>query len=345
MAETTLAPAPADQALAHLLSGMWVSRLIQAVAELGIADALHQGGPARVADLAAATGADPDTLNRVLRALAALGVFAPVGDGTYVHTEMSRLLRRDEPGSMVGMVGLFGADWQWRSWSRLADSLRSGRAGFVEAHGKDIWAYFAEDEPAAGAAFQEGMNALAAVTDGPLADALDVTGVHTLVDVGGGHGNLLAAVLDRHPHLDAVLFESEATLHSLHADPKATERAARFTSVAGDALAALDVPADMYLLKQLIHLFDDDAAVRIIGNCAAKANNGARVVVIERLITDDPDSAFTKLVDLQMFMVQPSGRERTEQQFARLFERAGLRFQGVTPTTPPTGMYLIHGAV
>jgi hypothetical protein len=338
---------PADL-LTRLCAGMWAARLVQAAAGLGIADALPDGQPTPVAEIAAATGTDPHTLDRVMRALAAQGVFASGDDGCYVHSDLSRALRRDGPSSMLSLVLMSAADWNWSTWARLSDSIRSGQPGFPAAHGKDLWTHFAEDEPAAGTLFQQAMTDFARQTDAALADALapvldrpvpDRAGGSTVVDVGGGNGNLLAAVLDRHPGVDAVLLESEATLRTLGADPRTAALADRFRLHAGDALRALDCPADVYLLKQVVHLFDDDTAVRILRNCAAAARPGARVVVIERVLGAGPEAAFTALIDLHMFLVL-GGRERTEAEFAGLFARAGLRFSHATPVV--AGMHLIH---
>jgi len=333
--------AAAVDRLSGLMPGMWVTRMIHAIAELGVADALPDDGSVAVEELATATGTDSDALHRVLRALAAHGVYVSAEDRRYAHTELSRLLRRDHPYSLRNLALIGGAPWQWESWSGLTDSLRTGESAVGSMLGKDLWAHFAEDDPAAGAVFQRAMTDFAAMTDGPLADALDLSAARTVVDAGGGHGNFLSAVLDRYPHIDAVLFESEATLRSMAADPRTQKRPGRFRIETGNLLDAVDCPADVYLLKQVLHLFDDETAERVLRNCAASAKPGARIVVVERVITDGPHATHVKLIDVLMFVTQQQGRERTEREFAELFDRAGLRFAGVTPT--PSPLCLIEG--
>jgi C-methyltransferase len=333
----------AFETMHRLLSGVWVARLIHAIAELGVADALPLDTPALVADIAAATGTDPDALHRVLRTAAAFGVFAADPDGRYLHTELSRLLRGDEPNSIRNAALIACADWQWQAWARLTDGIRSGRSAFADAFGKDMWAYFAEDDPAAGAVFQQAMADLATMTDRALASAVDLADAETVIDVGGGHGHFIAALAERNPDIEAVLFESEATLAGITEKPGAAAPARHFATRAGDFREAIDYTADIYLLKQVIHLFDDEMSVRVLRNCAASAKPGARIIVIERIITDGPESVPAKLFDMEMFVVQSQGRERTEREFAELFERAGLRPSEVTVT--PSGMCLIEAIV
>jgi C-methyltransferase len=319
---------------------MWVSRMLHAVTELGVADALPAQGDSPIEELAASTGVDSSALDRVLRALAAHGVFARNGDGRYRHTDLSRTLRRDHPGSLRNLALLSCADWQWRSWANLTGTIRSGRSGFVTAYGKDIRAYFAEDDPDAGAVFQGAMTDLAAHTDRILAEAIDLAGPVTVADVGGGHGSLLAAILDRHGEVDAVLVESEATLRGLSADPRTAALAARLRLQPADIVRAVDCAADVYLLKQVIHVFDDETAVRVLRNCAAGARPGARFVVIERLVTGEAAATLAKLMDVQMLVVELRGRERTERELTALFDRAGLAASRITPT--PSGMSLVE---
>jgi hypothetical protein len=199
---------PVSGRMYGILSGAWVAQMVNAVAELGVADALSDDKPASAEELAIATGADPDKLHRVLRALTTVGVFAAAPEGRFVHTDLSLVLRRYHPMSMRNAVLTACADWQRRSWSGLTDSVRSGRSAFYDVFGKDMWSYFAEDAPDAEIVFQEAHTELAAITDKPLAAALDIADATTVVDVGGGHGNFLAAVVDRNPHVEAVLFET-----------------------------------------------------------------------------------------------------------------------------------------
>jgi len=322
---------------------MWVSRMLYAVAELEVADALPDGDSATAAKLAAAVDADPDRLQRVLRALAAHGVFAAVDDRRFAHTDLSRLLRSDHPNSVRNLALMHGAPWQWEPWNHLTDGIRTGASPFVAAFGKDAYTYFAEDNPASRAVYQAALTEIAAATDGPLADALDLSGAHTVVHVGGRTPDFLASLVRRHPHLDAVLFGTHATLRGSGAGPDEPRLTDRIRLVPGDYLRAVDCTADVYLLKQLLHFHDDETCVGILRNCAANAKPGARIVVNERVLDERYGLPYASLHDVMMFVVLDSGRDRTEREYADLFGQAGLAYSHITPT--PSGMCWIEAGV
>jgi hypothetical protein len=331
----------AQNAVQMMAAGLWTSRLLHTAVELGIPEAMPKDGGASVPTLADLTGTHPDTLGRFLRALSAVGVFAPAEDGRYVHTEQSLVLRADHPDTLHHWILVYGADWVWKSSAGMTDVVRTGREAFQTEFGRPLWAYL-ESEPASQLLFQQGMTEYTRLNAQPLADALDLRNAGTVVDVAGGQGSVLSAVLDRKPDLDGVLFENKGVLASLHADPRTARLAERFRLVAGDALEAVDCPADIYLLGSFLHLFEDDGAVRVLTNCAAAAPPGARIIAMDRVISDRPKDTFGKILDLAILCVG-QGRERTEDEFRALFERAGLGWAGITPTT--CDMSLIEGVV
>lgn len=319
----------AANAMMMMTVAMYTSRLIQTAAELGLPDALTPGSTATTEELAAATSTHNGTLYRVLRALALGGVFVEVERGRWAHTELSAVLRADHPGTVRHLALMCGAQWHWRTWAALTEAVRTGRSPFEATHGSLLWEYL-DQHPAEQFTLQQGMTDFSTRIDGLLAEALDVGEARTVVDVAGGHGSLLTAVLRRHPQLDGVLFESGRVLQSLAADPRAAS-APPFRHVAGNALDRVDCPADIYMMRHFIHLFEDDVAVQVLANCVRSAPVDARVVVMERVIEDSPKSVFGKLLDLQTFAVSQGG-ERTEDEFRTLFDRAGLTWKGVTHT-------------
>ena len=331
----------AQNAVQMLSVAMWTSQMLHTAVELGIPEAMPKDGGASVPALADLTGTNPDTLGRLLRALSANGVFALAEDGRYVHTEQSLVLRKDHPDTLHHWVLVYGAHWVWKSLAGMTEAVRTGREAFQAEFGRPLWAYL-ENEPADQLLFQQGMTEFSRLNAQPLADALDLRDARTVVDVAGGQGGVLSAVLDRNPDVDGVLFENKTVLESLHADPRTAQLAERFRLVAGDALEAVDCPADIYLLGHFLHLFEDDGALRVLTNCAAAAPAGARIIALEWVIADGPKDTFGKMLDVMMFCVT-QGRERTEDEFRALFERAGLRWAGITPTT--CDMSLIEGVV
>ncbi len=324
-----------------LCLGMWTSRMVETAVELGVPDAMPKDGGASVPELAHLVGANPDALGRLLRGLSASGVFALAEDGRYVHTEQSLVLRKDHPRTLHHWALLYGSQWMWSICAGMTEAVRTGREAFQTQFSRPVWAYL-ENEPAQQWLFQQGMAEFTRLHAQALAEALDARNARTVVDVAGGQGSVLRAVLDRHPDLDGVLFENKSVLDSLRSDPAAAQFAGGFRFVAGDALEAVDCPADIYLLGHFIHLFEDDDALRVLTNCAVAAPPGARIIAMERVIGDGPKDTFSKVVDLLMFSYA-QGRERTEDEYRALFERAGLSWVGITPTA--SDMSLIEGVV
>lgn len=331
----------AQNAVQMLSLGMWTSRMLQTAVELGIPDAVPTDDGASAETVAGLVGADPGAVGRLLRGLSVSGVFAVTDDGRCVHTEQSLVLRTDHPRSLHHWALVYGSHWMWASCAGMTEAVRTGRAAFPAEFHRPVWAYL-EDEPAQQRQFQQGMAEFTRLHAPSLAAALDVRDAHTVVDVAGGQGRVLRAVLDRHPGLDAVLFENKTVLDSLRADPETARLTEGFRLVAGDAMEAVDCPADIYLFGHFLHLFEDDGAIRVLTNCTAAAKPGARIVAMDRVIADGPKDTFAKVVDLLMFCYS-GGRERTGDEYRALFERAGLSWAGITPTA--SDMSLIEGVV
>ncbi|MFC6083844.1 methyltransferase [Sphaerisporangium aureirubrum] len=327
----------------QFLTGKEISGAVVAAAELRLADAVGDE-PVGIDDLATKVGADPDALFRLMRALTTLGVFRTAGDEcTFAHTDLSAGLRSGAPERLLDMVLLEGAEWGWKLSSRLAEPVRSGRPLFPQLYGKDLFSYFMEDEPEAGAVFDRAMTAISEAAVGPIVDALDVTGVSKVVDVGGGQGSIIRAVLQRNPGLRGAVFDIEPALYDAHAELReGGELADRAELVAGDCRESIPVAADLYLFKHVLHMWDDVAAAAILRNAVAAANPGARVIAIEQLVTEGPEGQYVALLDLHMLAVG-GGKARSAGDFARLFELAGLRFGKVTATAG--GDSLVEGVI
>ncbi|RBQ20804.1 hypothetical protein DP939_06930 [Spongiactinospora rosea] len=315
----------AATAVFELSTGVHGSAVVRAAVQLGLPDAVGDE-PAGLAALASASGARPDTLRRFLRLLTTFGIFTEVTEDHYEHTPASRALRSDAPDGPAHVIRL-GGDWNWILWGLLAHSVRTGECAFQAHYGMDIFSFFAQNPPAA-AAFQQGLSVVAKREDPLVADALSVKGGECVVELAGGSGTLLRAVLERHPYVTGVLVETEQALATL--DPALREEplASRFRVVSGDCHARAPGGGDIYLIKQTLHMWDDETCLRVLANCRRAAPPGARVVVVEQLLGDGPAERRGRLMDLHMLLVA-GGKERTEQEFAELFRRAGLVFTGV----------------
>jgi O-methyltransferase domain/Dimerisation domain len=314
---------PPSTTLARLINGYQASQALHAAAVLGIGDALADG-PRGVDDLAGAVEADPDALYRLLRALAALGVLDEGEDRTFALTEVGAGLRSDVPDSMVAWAAFIGRPYYWEAWSRLVHSVRTGENAFRMVHGVDPWGYRLQ-EPAEGAIFDRAMAATSRRGTGALVAAYDFGRFGTLVDVGGGNGGLIRALLERHPASRGVLFDQP------HVVAGATP-ADRLEIVGGSFFERVPPGGDAYLLKWILHDWEDRQAATILRVVRAAMGAGAVVLVIERELAGPNEGAEGKLSDLNM-LVAPGGRERSRDEYAALFEDAGLELTGVTPTS------------
>lgn len=316
-------PAKSDPNPAKLVSdlsrGHIAARCLHIVAECGAADAIGPDGVTPDA-LAARTGLTADALDRILRLLAAYGVFAHGPGGTYYHTPASELLRSDHPSSIRSYVRMAGMPAYWDRFTELPSTARAGHprydmAGLVE--------YYAA-HPEESAIFNAAMVTKARTVLPAIAASYDFSGFGTIVDIGGGRGHLLQAILDRTSRVRGVLFDLPHVIADAEASP-------RMTLVAGDLFVDALPAADAYLLMDVIHDWDDRDAARILAAVRRAAAPQSRVLIIETLVPEAPGPHFGKMVDIIMMAVT-GGRERTASQYKALLEGAGFRLERVVPT-------------
>ena len=313
--------------LARLINGFQVSQAIHVAATLGVADLLVER-PATSDELAEATGADPRSLYRLMRALASVGLFREEDDGGFALTPLGHCLRSDAPESLAGWAAFVGKPENWGAWGHLLHSVRTGENAFRSLHGVDVWEYRAQ-RPEASAIFDRAMESLTGRLQGGLLAAYDFGRFQTVADLGGGNGTLLAAVLAAYPAMSGVLFDQPHVVAL--AGPVLADAgvAARCEVVAGDFFD--EVPeADAYLLKSILHDWEDAEAAAILRSCLQALRPGGAVLVVERVIGPPNEGPEAKLSDLNM-LVAPGGRERTRDEFGELFAGAGFELGSITP--------------
>jgi C-methyltransferase len=309
--------------------------LVRTALELRLPDLVGEE-PASVADLAHTAGLDADLTHRLFRALAVVGVFHPTGPDTFGHNDLSRLLRTNSGDAPASIVSTFlTTDWSWQVWAKLTDGVRTGTSPFVSVHGNDFYTFLG-NSPEVAENFGRTMTLSLGATNATVADTLDLQGVGHLVDVGGGQGTLLREVLQRNPEVRGTLFDIEPALADVDPELRTGALAERCSVVAGDARESVPA-ADAYLMRMILHNWDDETCVQMLSRCAEAGNPGARVFVVEALRTDEHE--FVPLMDLQMFLLV-GGKERGEEEFAALFERAGLRYRGARRTS--TALHVIE---
>lgn len=320
---------PASAALMGMATGFVVSKALAAVAELGIADALASR-PMTAAELAAGTGTDPASLHRVLRTLAGFGVFAEAPEtGRFALTPLAELLKRDHPDSLCDYV-LMVNDTLYAAFAEFGYSVRTGERAFDRVFGAPVFAHLAE-HPAKACTFQRAMNQAYRTECDLVAGAWDFSSHRKVLDVGGGNGQLLSAILARHPHLEGILLDREAGIAAARAGVGGPLPRCRL--VTGDFFEEVPQGADLILLKHVIHDWDDERSTDILTRCREALAPGGRILVLDAVVPPGNDFSPAKVIDLIMLAV-PGGVERTERDFARLFSRAGLRLETVRPLTP-----------
>lgn len=324
---------PAPVAMIELILAGWTSQAIEAAAELGVADALA-AGPMQPDDLAAKIGADPDALSRLLRALCSRGVFRRQADGAYALTPLADTLRKDAPGSMNAAARYYGSPQHREHWSMLAESVRTGTAGIPRLRGKPFFEYL-QDDPYLAELFNGAMTSISEMAEGPVVAAYDFTSFPTIMDVGGGHGRLLAAILKSAPAACGVLLETPDVIAGAMPLLRKFGVAERVHLEAGSFFEGVPPGAKLHVLKHIIHDWPDDKAVTILRNVRAAGGADCTVVLVELVIPDHDRDFVGKWADLEMLLGLDGSRERTEEEYGTLLAQSGFTMTRVIPTASP----------
>jgi hypothetical protein len=328
-------------AFLHLLNGYRVTQALYAAAKLGVADQLKDG-PRRSEELARATGAHAPSLHRLLRALASIGVLAEAADGGFSLTPIGECLRSDVPQSMRGGAIFYGDRRHWGAWGQLADCVRTGDR--TTGAGKLNFLEMAARDPEGAAIFNDGMTSLTGAVDAAVVSAYDFSRFRKIADVGGGHGALLASILRANPALHGVLFDIPPVIEGARRRVEAAGLADRCDLVGGSFFESIPGGCDAYLLKWIIHDWDDERSAAILARCRQAMGNDAKLLLIERVVPERMDETPTTqgimLADLNM-LVLTGGRERTAAEYRALLDGAGLQIVRIVPTA--SAMSVIEG--
>ena len=325
-----LVPAPA--AMMEMIIATWTSQAITVAAELGVADALADG-PLPIDELATRVGADPDALRRLLRALIGRGVFRHRHDGRYELNSLASALRSDAPASAAWAAQFYGSREQRERWTLLVDAIRTGRSVVPVMHGKESFDYFAEN-PELAALFNRTMTSISELTDEAVVAGYDFSRYATIVDVGGGHGPLLAAILASAPASQGVLYDMSEVVASASSLLCKHNVADRVHIEAGSFFDSVPAGGDAYVLKNIMHDWPDDKAVQILRNVRAAAGPQATVLLVELVIPDHDRDFPGKWADLEM-LLNLAARERTAAEYRKLLSQAGFQMTRVVQTASP----------
>jgi hypothetical protein len=327
--------------IARLMDGYLSTQLLYVAAKLGLADLLRTG-PRSSAELAASTATKPEILHRVLRGLVVDGALEEEADGRFRVTDAGRLLESDRPDSMRGAVMARG-ELYYQAAGALMDTLRHGGAAFRHAHGVDFFEALAA-RPDGGSAFHASMTVRSQRETAEVVHLYDFSPFTHVVDVGGGRGLLLSAILKNHRHVRGTLFDLPKALTEAPIVLQAAGVASRCALAPGDFFSGVPADGDLYVLSRVLHDWDDDAAIRILRSCRRAMSDRATLLIAEAVLPDRArDNPAAIRMDLHMLTLL-TGKERTLGEFEQILDQSGFNLNCVLPIEGRTAITLLEAA-
>ena len=322
---------PQPPPLFQMATGYWISQAIYVAAKLGIADCF-QNGPKSCLEIADLTESDEPALSRLMRALSSVGIFEANRDGRFELAPMGTALQTGIPGSLRYMVITLG-ELHYQAWGNLLCSVKTSATAFDDLFGNQLFQHLKQNQDDADS-FHKAMTDFSGLVSYAVLLAYDFSKIHTLVDVGGGRGQLLRTVLQANPQMTGIVFDEESVIEGAKEHLKGDASAGRCSLVAGDFFESVPAGADAYVLCGVLHDWDDEHSIAILRNCHRAMLDGGRLLVVESVVPPGNEACFSKFLDLNM-MVMSGGRERSSEQFRDLFAAAGFELTTIVPTVAP----------
>ena len=319
-----------------MIHSYWSAMSIHVAAQLKLADLLHDG-PKTAQELGQTTKAHPQALYRLLRALSSVEIFSEDGEGRFHMTPMAECLL-DRPGSQYAVAMMMGGE-HYRSWGDLLYSVQTGKPAFDHLFGKGVFDYLAE-HPEEAMIFDAAMTGFHGPETQAMIDAYDYTGVNTLVDIGGGNGTVLTAVLKKNPAMKGILYDLPGVIERAKKNLADAGLASRCQTIAGSFFESIPPGGESYQMRHIIHDWTDEQCHTILGHVRKVIPRTGRLLVIEMVVKPGNEPQLAKWLDLNM-MVVPGGRERTEAEYRDMYAKAGFRLERILPT--PTEVSVIEG--
>ena len=319
----------------QIISGFWISRAVYVIAKLGIPDLLKSGLKTEE-ELASATKTHAPSLFRVLRALASVGIVGFEDGGRFALTPLSETLVTDAPGSLRWFAVSELGQEHYPAWGNLMHSVKTGEIAFDNFFGVDIWKYFANN-PADAAVFNDSMSMVTAVANEEILSLYDFSGFKKIIDVGGGHGGLITSILQKNPNLNGVLFDAPEVIEGARRKIEAAGLNGRLETASGDFFKAVPSGGDAYIMKWIIHDWDNQKSNTILRNIRNQIPTNGKLIVVDCVVPETNEPHFSKFIDLNM-LVMTGGKERTEKEFQELLAAAGFKLLRVIPTNVPTAI-------
>lgn len=316
------------QQLDKMITGYWVSQAIYAAAKFNIAEHLNDG-PKSVEELAQITSTDTDALYRLLRALASVGIFTEGESRQFSLTPMAEPLRSDVPGSKRALA-LMAGDEQFRTWAEIDYSIQTGKIAFEKVFGKPIFDYLGEN-PDKARIFDAAMTGIHGRESNAILDAYDFSGFGVLADIGGGNGSLMSEMLQKHTAMKGILFDLPHVVEHAKNNIESAGVSDRCDVVGGNFFEAVPEGADAYLMRHIIHDWDDAKSLTILRNCHRVMPAESKLLLVESVIPSGNKPFGGKFLDLVMLLI-PGGKERTEEEYRALLSKAGFKLSRIVPT-------------
>jgi hypothetical protein len=333
------AAVPPHVQIIQMGTSCWVSRLVFTAANLRLADHLAHG-PRSAADLAEPTGTNPRALHRFMRTLAGFGILTQGNDDTFALTPLGDALRSDAPGAARSTVLSMSGPWMWKAWEDFQYSVETGKTAMEKVFGMPIFDYLAQ-HPLEAAQFSEAMVGIHGAEPPAVAEAYDFSGFGSIVDVGGATGNMLAAILSRHPQPKGILFDRPHVVTDAPALLRARGVESRVSIQHGNFFESVPEGGDAYILSHIIHDWNPEQCLTILGNCRKSMKRGAKLLIVEFVLPEGNTPHFGKLADMVMLAI-PGGEERTTEEYRSLLASAGFTMTRVVPTASDVSVVEAH---
>ncbi len=326
---------PPQVKILQMMNAYRLSQLIYVAAKLGIADLLADG-PKSSEELAQATRTHAQSLYRLLRALASFAIFAESETGRFELTPRAAMLQTGVPGSIRAYAIVTGEEWHWRMWGGILHSVKTGEPAFDQLFGMEFQDYYNQN-PEVAKKFDAAMVSVLGMTDAAIVTNYDFSSVGKVVDVGtgGGDGSLVASILKKNPTMQGIFFDVPARVEQARGLIKASGLENRCELVAGDVFESFPSGGDAYIIKNLIHDYDDERALKLLKNCRNAIAQNQLLLVVEMIIPPGNEPSLGKIVDVEALIMTAGAIERTEAQYRELLEAAGFKLAKVISTRSP----------
>ncbi|MGI0482157.1 methyltransferase [Geminocystis sp. CENA526] len=317
--------------LSQMISSYWVAQSIYVASKLNIADLIKNNNSLSCEKLAQLTNTNPEALYRLMRGLSSVGIFAETDSQNFIMTPLAEYLCSDNPQSMKATSIMLGESPHYQAWGETLYSVKTGKPAFDKVFGMGVFDYF-KFHPEDAEIFENSMNSFSYTEEKAILSNYDFSSFKTIVDVGGGYGEMLGSILEKYPHSQGILFDEEYVINNCQKTLEKHGITNRCQAISGSFFDKIPSGGDVYMLKHIIHDWDDERGIKILKNCSNAMDNNSKILVMEMIVSDRNLPSAAKMLDLNMLVMCQGGKERTKEEFEQLFTQADLTLNNVIYT-------------